>query len=446
MSTEQRVAHPRLLTTGATAALAGTVVLVAAACGTTTSSTPEATGDPVDAWTSGITDSEVRIGFEYFGEGNGRATDEPDLASNPTAAYVEALVAHINDDGGIGGREIVPVWHRIQRDATSADVEEQALCTDFTQDRPVFLAAAGDTDITRRCFAAEGVPHVVTTASAPASTFDDDSYLVSAPTLNLTRLMRTQVEVLAGHGFFQPDATIGFFSFDAPEYVDARDHGLEPALEEAGLTIAEEALITRPEKPEDVADTLAQVAGAVLKFRDAGVDHVIFLGGSPQFMIDAQKQGYRPRYAISSWDYPASLHESGVPVEQLSGAAGAGYSPARDVADREAAMQPPARQECLDILAAQNLHPETAADEADMLSRCDQLFLIKAALEAAEEPASGHAFMEGISGLGDSFSSASTWDTRYDEAHRDGVASVMYLEFADACECFRYAGDAISVE
>jgi len=427
------------------AALAAAVIFVATSCGTTASS-PESNAHLTKGWNSGLTDTEVRVGFAYFAGGKGKATDEPTGASDPAVAQTLAVIDHINAQGGAAGRTMVPVWHRYQFDAASADAEGQALCTDFTQDREVFVSGTADSSLMQECFAAQGVPQVVDAVTAAGATFDRDPYLVSTPVLSLTRLMRSQVEVLAAHDFFQPDAKIGFFAFDSPEFVDAEEQGLKPALSAHGLSVAEEFLLSRPETPADVAETLAQVASAGLKFRDAGIDHVIFLGGSPQFMIDAEKQGYRPRYAISTWDYPSDLRANGVPEEQLHNAAGIGYSPAKDIADYKTQAHPPGRQQCLAIMSAHDLHPKSGVDEAGMLSICDQVFLIKDALESAEKPVNGDTFMKAVYQLGDGFTPASTWQVDYSEESRDGVAAVRYLEYGTECQCFRYAGDPVDAE
>lgn len=425
-------------------------VLTLAACGTTTNTgadEPTATDDDrLDAgWAEGVTDAEVRIGMDYLATGSGSATDEPDPAEHPKTLIYQAVVDDINEAGGAGGRELVLVWHRFQADAASPDTEWQAECSDFTTDRPVFIVGNGGHQIVRDCFGTKGVPQVdAQLGIVGETTFAADPYLVSVPGLAATRLLRTQVQVLHDQGFFQPGATIGFVMYDTPGYAEAEHEGLRPALAEYGLELAETVKVTKPEGADGVADTIAQIDGAVLKFRDKGVDHVLFLGPAPQFMVSAEQQKYRPRYGVASdvvW--AATLADSGVVPAQLRNVAGVGWAPAKDVADYKAALDSPAHTACLDVLAARDIIPKTGEDEAAALDICDQLYLIKAALDAAAEPLTGDSFMAAVDQLGDAFEPAATWAAEYGPQRHDGAAAVRYFAWDQGCECFAYQSDTV---
>lgn len=421
---------------------------LAAACGTTADapSAPKRDDGLAKGWTNGITDTEVRIGLVHIGEGKGNVTDEPD-PSESYVAQLRAVIDDVNANGGVGGRKIVPVWHRTQADAASGDAEAQSLCSDFTQDRPVFISGYARDDLAQQCFAAKGVPQVDPEADEIAqSNFDNDPYLVTTPILNTTRLMRVQVDSLIANDFFQPNAKIGFFVTDTQGNLEAGEKGLKPALAKHRLSVAEEFRMSNLETQEDVAKLLAQVDNAVLKFRDTGITHVIFLGASPAFMLSAEKQNYRPHYAISTWDWPVSLPDNGVVPAQLLNAAGIGYFPAKDVVDYKTAGDSPVRQHCLDVMAKKDIRPESGSDEAQLLYYCDQIYLIKQALEAAAKPVTGDTFMQAIHQLGKSFKPASTWRAIYSKDRRDGVAVVRYLKFTSDCSCFRYEGGDINVE
>lgn len=441
--------RPLRRSVGRAAAALATIGLVATACSTTASprssgsavsGSPAATGSLTKNWTQGITANQVRIGFSYNAFGPGNATAAPGHSTNPAVTGVTALVDYLNANGGIAGRQIVPVWHRYQLDSSTPDTEDQALCTDFTQDRPVFISTAGNTKLTEQCFADAGIPQVVIAADASQSTFDDDPYLVSTPQLNLTRTVDAEVQVLSSRGTLTPRAKIGLLAFDSPENNAAVQDGLKPALDEHGMSLAKEVYITKPTTPSEVADTLAQVSNSVLKFRSAGVDWVIFLGASPQFMIDAEKQQYRPNYVLSTWDYPADLVSNGVPKAQLAQIVGIGWSPLIDVSHQTGAAAP-GQVKCLDIMSGQHVTAKSADDQATLVRICDQLFLIKQAMESAAKPISGDTVTTALEQLGTTFQPASTWQVDYREGQRDGVSAVRYLHYVSGCACFEYDGN-----
>lgn len=427
-----------------------TVALVAAACGTTAKTT---TATPVSnglhkGWTAGITATEIKIGVTFLGTGNGNATDLPDPKVNTYAPQYQAFVDDINASGGVAGRKLVLVWHRYQADSASPDSENQAECSDFTQDRPVFIATDAADSILRQCFGSLGIPQVASQLGVvPQSVYDSDPYLVSTPNLTSTRLAQTEVEALVANNFFSANAKLGVLTFDSPADTEAIDKGLTPALAKHGLTATETLQISIPKKQSDISKILAQIDSAVLKFRDKGIDHVIFLDGpSPAFMIAAEKQQYRPHYAVSTNDWPAYLTDNGVAEAQLRNVVAVGWAPAQDVTDYKDALTSPARHHCLDVLAKRDIAPKSQDDEAEMLFYCDQFRLIKLVLDTAAAPLNGDTFMRAMDDIGTSFQPASSWSAKYAADHRYGAASVRYIRWDGGCSCFAYVGDEIAVQ
>ncbi len=93
----------------------------------------------------------------------------------------------------------------------------------------------------------------------------------------------------------------------------------------------------------------SQANNAVLKFRSAGVTHVITVptgGALPfAFMPSAESQGYRPRYAMNSLEIPAFV-DLNVPNAQLKDALAVGWLPTSDVLTPQRPNDNPAERLC----------------------------------------------------------------------------------------------------
>ncbi|MGW1616744.1 hypothetical protein ACWCQZ_46630 [Streptomyces sp. NPDC002285] len=394
-----------------------------------------------------MTDDEIKVGLTFGGSGKGKANDLPDPKVDVTAPMYEAIIDDINARGGAGGRKIVPVWHRIQVDAPSQDAEYQSQCGDFTQDREIFISASSDHDLTLACFGAEGIPQVLTDLShvLHQATFDNSPYLTTVPELTAERTARAQLDALVEHGVLTPDTKVGFLGFDRPEVAEGLKKGLEPALERHRAELTDTALITASTDLKDVTKALEQVKSAVLKFKSKGVDLVIAQGPTPAFMTTAEKQKYRPYYAIASPEWATYLPQNGVAEAQLRNVVGVGWVPAQDVADYKPALRSSTRQQCLNVAEEHDVELPDAATEAMMLRYCDQFHLIKQVLDTAAKPLTGDSFMQSLHKIGDTFRPASTWSAHYSGTRRDGASSVRYFAYSGDCRCFAYSGKKIAV-
>jgi hypothetical protein len=184
------------------------------------------------------------------------------------------------------------------------------------------------------------------------------------------------------------------------------------------------------------------MAGAVLELVQRGVDHVTFLTttGFPPglFMLQATKQGYRPRYGLSTQDAVAVVKQDlPDPRGQLHQSLIVGWFPEADVSDYEAvANSQPAQSRCLRVLASQGLRPTDANSTGLLDFDCDAVWYLEAAMTRGGG-ITASALMAGVTALGSSYQPAATFavDT---SRRRDGVARVRLAGFIDACTCLRY--------
>jgi hypothetical protein len=359
--------------------------------------------------------------------------------------YVDALVADINAAGGIACREVRVSYFDYAVDAP-APQQEQAMCTQWTQDRPVFAALLSlDSPgfILHPCLDAAGV-----VALDAGGAFGRDrrglaelEHLVAVNSPDLTRGAIAQVDAHVRHGLLTSTSRIGVLQYDEPVSTRTVDEGLMPALAGHGLAIAERRSVIDPQDNADVALRDQQIANVVLQFKSAGVDRVIFVRGNGlafSFMTAAESQAYRPRYGLTSFEAPVGMLGSAPPA-QLVGAHAAGWVPESDLAPNE----PPtwaARDRCLEYVRERGFEVTGHLDRGIALAVCDAVWFLRAAFEAMSGPISADGFVGGVARLGDGFESALVGPTRFASGRRDGAAVYFDLDHDEACSCWVRVG------
>jgi ABC-type branched-subunit amino acid transport system ATPase component len=181
---------------GTIAALAGVAVLVAGGC---TSDPDEAADAPAGdggggggGTTTGLTDDTLRIGFIGADFGAlAQAGLAPDLGDQPK--IVQSVVDEINENGGIGGRQVEVRVKLV--DGIAGPEAGQAACLEMTQDFGAFaviVAPAVGRD-TARCAAVTNQPHR-RAGLGLGRTFQDAALF---PDLTVRETVQTAVETRA---------------------------------------------------------------------------------------------------------------------------------------------------------------------------------------------------------------------------------------------------------
>ena len=192
---------------------------------------------------------------------------------------------------------------------------------------------------------------------------------------------------------------------------------------------------------------VAQVQGAVLRFRSAGVDRV-FIEGVPTvfFANEAQAQSWHPHYVVTSATGGAAL-EANLPKEQLANFHGYGWFPAVDV---NRANQPPlnAQQKlCLQMLKSQGIVPSQYNDFLEAYTTCDSLFLYDRALRATNGNPAVAMVARVLERFDGAFTGSSTLSGRtvFKPNRHDAPATWRPWTYQGACSCFRYSGSEHSM-
>lgn len=399
-----------------------------------TSTGSEATG-------RGYTEDEIYIGFatqkgleEAFGSAGFDANfgDQEQLARD--------IIEDLNRRGGLAGRSIVPVFY----DYASSDEQTngEAACTRWTQDRPVFAVVNiinSATTTLDPCLAQRRTPQIAAHfAFRPSSWFTRHAPYLYAPSwVSIERLGPVWLDRASARGYFEPWDTARGASGVAPVKVgilsERHLHGQEftAAMREQLRRHGVEVAATF-EYSGQTSTVGTEMSSAVLRFRQAGVTHVVAQGILFGFALAAEGQGYRPRYTVSSIHLP-NLFLGFVPQAQLAGAVGVGFSPVADVGNNRRSQDPsPAEAHCRNVVQGADQNDDRALAAA---FACDGFQFLVAAIEA------GGLSTEGMR-AGAHAVPATPWASTFSialPANRfDGASTVQDLAYRADCECFVY--------
>lgn len=409
---------------------------------------------PVGPGVRGVTDTKIKIGLGTVdaaalqttaGSLGGSALQGSNSESHEK--QYQAIIDHINARGGVGGRHLDPVFHRMDiTQATTASGrqrEQQAACDRFTRDEKVFLMTAQintQEDLWMDCAANSKTPFISAVSGTHAyptqQKFDAIAdYWYTPMSMAAIRRERALGQFLVANGFFPPGAKVGLMIDKAAGNQEGVAKGLKPVLAAAGVDVEVEIVY-----PDQIDSPWPNYA---VQLYQNDVTHVLFSAGSglwlpPQFMLRAADNiRYFPKWGMASDQYPFALAGLQVPERQLVNIVGMGWSPTLDVGDLE--PQSDLGRTCREIL--------TKAGQTGGVIGCEQLFFLKAAFERATvlSPA---GMAQGVGKLGASHRGALTLEGVLEFAPRrhDGVSVGRKFTWDTACTnkpyCFKYTGSA----
>jgi hypothetical protein len=366
-------------------------------------------------------------------------------ASGSAPEEENMVLAHaklVNDTGGIHGRKLQVIVHRT--DITSGTFASQAAeaCADFTQDHHVLIAAISPvtaSDDLTRCLAGKHVP-VIEQSLWP---YDDTYYrmfpglLYSPGRASPDRWAPASVDVLNAAGYFGGGAKVGLVKFDAPVY-ERMATRIRTAMKRRGLSFTKEIAIATPASLSDFGGMSGALNNAIVQFRSAGVDHVMFAASGELpffFMSQAESQSYRPRYGLTTNDVPSTQVGRGVPAAQFTNALAAGWEPTNDVGDAHITSPWPGLQLCLSIMKKYNVPPDGYYSD----SHCDSMFLMRRVLEAHPVFSVG-AMQSTVNGFGTSFNASLTPATYFQSGRYDGASRLRLAKYDPGAGSFLYVG------
>ena len=408
-------------------------------------------GTSTGSGASGAT-GPIKVGFVNTKVGNAEAFGVNAGQTYTTDQVFRALVKAMNAQGGLAGREIVPVTADTDTASNDWARDFQAACERLTRDEPVRAVVGYNfafLESFEACLAKAGVPHL-----SGAYTVGDDQSLRDFPTmvgtnaLSADRRYRLQLEGAVREGFLTRENKLGLLLDACAPQTRAVKRTLEPFIKANGLVEAARTTMSCANGAGDVGSIAAQIQGAVLQFRQRGVDRV-FIEGVPLivFAQTAQSQGYYPGYLVTSTTGGGAI-EPNVPAQQAANVHGYGWMPHIDVAPANQPPPTPQRQRCLSLLRSQGVVPSQYNDFHGAYTTCDGLFLYEAALQRTKGDDSAGAVIGAITSLGQSYAGVGLHSgrTTFSAQRRDAPTTYRPWKWVSDCRCFRFSGgeDTIS--
>jgi ABC-type branched-subunit amino acid transport system substrate-binding protein len=256
---------------------------IVAVVGLLTAATVASSEASTPAATDGVTKGEIKIGITY-----------PDLdairsVTNTNHGDYEksyrAVIDDLNKKGGIDGRELVPVFAKINPLGTAP---AQEACIKLTEDEKVFAAMSFFNSDAPLCFVAshdtpilggQTTPEYLAKAKAPWVTLESGA-----------ELGPRQIDALVKAGALE--GKLGIVAIADEEQSQLKDVVL-PALKAHNLS-GTTAIIDAPSS--DPVLNVQQAGTIMERFKSDGVKTVLLVGGSVTAVVDAlSKSDYRPK-------------------------------------------------------------------------------------------------------------------------------------------------------
>ncbi len=404
------------------------------------SATPggSAPGEPLNASDRGVTATEIKLGFmlqntaglNSSGFSTGQRTDGKQ--------YIQALVDHANKNGGVAGRKLV-AFTRFT-DPTSTE-DAAAACQAMVSDAKVFgvvdVASIIDTG-GQDCLTNRGdTPYVHSvlwsTEWQKRSRGNEVSYQAA-----IDRISVTWARDLKAVGWLKPGAVLGILGDKCPATEPTINNVLKPALEKAG---ASKVVVGNHDC--DISSVASQPGNIATQFRLAGVTGVLIVSNfvSGQVFVSAAKsQGFNPEYSVSDW-FLLSADPTTANYDKSSFDGAIGISSLGGMLPQSGKPPYPGWERCSQIAVAAGLPKiDHKSESAELLSLCDNFFLMLDALAGAGRNPTRASWREAVTRLADR-TSAVFGASRFAPGKTSGSDQVHTIRWERGCACWKSISD-----
>jgi len=402
--------------------------------------------------TSACVDGKVKFGVAYIADGAVAAAEASGktISAQGAAQAADAIqrqftvgLTYLNSHGGWLGCQVVPVYFQFHIVSSDYNTEDQQMCLAFSQAK-VFAAInwiTNDTPLLPSCMAQHGIPVI----------WDSDQF----------QLDDAMYKEYAGYlyqpwgfsydrwgGFVQALRNVGELPTGTKVGIVVADNGagaetylansvLTPKFEALGATV-QTFTYTNISGLAGLSDVATQMSAAVLKFKAAGIQDVMFTPSasvsSLEFSTAANSQDYYPAYIMNSLETPGAY----LTTQDKTKALFLSFLPGKD----DAVPEPPS------VLASTPANPAytTCADTiykgvaSPPTDFCDSMFFIQQAL-SKQKVVSVAALQTGAAALGTSFDSANGYGpTEFGPGVYDGGQELQVQKWDPAISAFNYVG------
>ena len=420
----------------------------------------------------GSTGGTIRIGYPVV-DTTGVSTVAGFNNANQQAApgqkedkdFAEALISYANRTGGVNGRKIVgyPVPVTVADAIDSA--RREALCVRSTEDDKVNVFIDNEvfsTESDFSCFQKHHVPIFGALVSEAPRRFllQGWPYMFTARAA-LDRTAIATAEGLHQGGWFDGAGAVGLILDDTPSMHEVYDKLIGPRLKAYGV----KQQLVRYFPPYEPNGQATASQSAILAFRQAGVDRVLFevnILSVLAFANAADNQGYQARYGLGDYanldiavvnvagNVNAIRHQAANAMAVSNVWLLIANARQRKVKAQAEAGGPLIREpgtlsagsiNCLDIVSKELKvdYYKTSPKALDYTETCDDFFLWLQSVRRAGD-ASPAGVARGLAAMGKSFQAAQVGGTSFGAGAPDGAVQYKIGLFVDAdsvpCKCY----------
>lgn len=414
-------------------------------------------GGAVAADAPGVTSTKIYFGIPYAQAGPTNQSIFGEALDNDARKPYNAMIEHINKQGGLFDREVVPLYYELDAgSSTPIDQQEQAACSHWTEDNEVFGILSGG-DILQECAERAGAIATFPIGASLPETFQTYPHYFETSGINLVRVGTVTVEGLHRQGYFGRDPRVGIVAWDLPEYREALERGYVPGLKQKGITMATEpAYVSAPQTAGDLAATSADVNSAVLRFQTQDITHVFLLDGpaglcggaclTTLFLRRADSQEYFPRYGFNGNNQAKIGQEQGLyPTRQLQRSVVVEWADADESYDEGYKLNQ-ARERCYKLMRDAGVPMDNANRQAYARFACEEFWffqMIESVLGRA--PLTSDNFMVALNKVGWGFSSPNAYGVHFSSTQHDALSAARNMKFVESCNCYEWSSDPYRV-
>jgi hypothetical protein len=407
----------------------------------------------------GISPSKIYFGIAHIeaGAANSSVFGTP-LDADSRKPY-NAMIEEVNKNGGILGREVVPLYFKFDANSTETiDQQSQEACSYWTEDNEVFGILYNDGNgLLAECAKRAGAIQLPQLGGYLPEDYERYPQMYDIEGLNLVRMGPVTVTGLDNQRYFGKEPRIGVVTWDQSDFHATLDRGFLPALKQKGLELATgPAYATPPQQVNDLAGTSSDINSAVLRFQTENITHVLILDGSAGlcgegclttlFLQRADKQEYMPRYGFNGKNVIKELQASGlVPERQLQRSVLIEWSDFDETYDEGWRLNK-AREQCYAFMRKKGVPMENVNQKGQARFACEQFWFIQLAIAKMGGGALNWSnFTTGVNAIGWGFQSPSNYAVHFSSTQHDGVSAVRNAKFVNSCSCYEWTTDPYRV-
>lgn len=441
----------------ALAGLAALTVASAALAGCSSTTKSAVQGAPLP----GITASSVKVGFTIVDLGSlskSLGFKQADYGGVPgQTAAINAVVAYINKNGGMGGRQVTADV-KTYLGATDSPAQSQAQCNAYTQDDKVFgIVMTGQLQTNAQpCYdAARTIVLDETLVAHDQKQFEQNSpYLWSPTHPEYGAFVKAQLGAMNSANYFAGNTGVLLMPSDDEVSRRVTDTIVKPYLASIGITKVQASYIDS----STTGSLGATSSAALIAGRNGKLNRVVVVGGAriaPVALADQNANNYASVWGVSTFDNPTFLQQNPATiVTQLrEGMVGLGYAPDQDIVGNDGgpAFPDPANQyqkRCYDIITQAGATPpgDLRSNWTAALQFCDGAMFMKAVLDKVPGTASvtGAQFVDAAGKIGGAYGSSMTFGSSWGPGVFAGTNAGQALSWDEPGQRYVYTGGLVT--